>query len=94
MAHQLTCDPQHTAKGWYMYDLGRPSDFTVDIHVMTMVRIRLRLFGIISAMLGLRMLQLLSRLPIKLHSYYIRINVRFELLAIAFEHILIKHKIQ
>ena len=94
MAHQLRCDPQHTAKGWYMYDLGCPSDFTVDIHVITIVRIRLWLFGIISAMLGLSMLQLLSRLPIKLHSYYIRINVRFELLAIAFEHILIKHKIQ
>ena len=45
-------------------------------------------------MLGLRMLQLLCRLPIKLHSYCIRINVRFELLAIAFEHILIRHNIQ
>ena len=44
-------------------------------------------------MLGLRMLQLLCRLPIKLHSYYIRINVRFELLAIAFEHILVRHNI-
>ena len=52
-----------------MYDLGCPSGFTVDIHVITMVRIRLWLFGIISAMLGLRMLQLLCRLPIKLHSY-------------------------
>ena len=81
MAHQLRCDPQHTAKGWYMYNLGCPSDFTVDIHIITMVRIRLWLFGIISAMLGLRMLQLLCRLPIKLHSYYIRTNVRFELLA-------------
>ena len=30
----------------------------VDIHVITMVRIRLWLFGITSAMLGLRMLQL------------------------------------
>ena len=56
-----------------------------------MVRIRLWLFGIISAMLGLRMLQMLCRLPIKLHSYYMRINVRFKLLAIAFEHILIRH---
>ena len=73
---------------------GCPSDFTVDIHVITMVRIRLWLFGIISATLGLRMLQLLCRLPIKLHSHYIRINVRFELLAIAFEHILIRHNIQ
>ena len=87
-------DPQHTAKGWYMYDLGCSNDFTVDIHVITMVRIRLWLFGIISAMLGLRMLQLLCRLPINLHSYYIRINVRFEHLAIAFEHILIRHNIQ
>ena len=77
-----------------MYDLGCPSDFTVDIHVITMVRNRSWLFGIISAMLGLRMLQLLCRLPIKLHLYYIRINVRFELLAIAFEHILIRHNIQ
>ena len=79
-----------------MYDLGCASDFTVDIHVITMVRIKLWLFGIhvISAMLSLRMLQLLCRLPIKLHSYYIRINVRFELLAIAFEHILIRHNIQ
>ena len=58
-----------------------------------MVRIRLWLLGIISAMLGLRMLQLLCRLPIKLHSYYMRINVRFELPAIAFEHILIRHNI-
>ena len=33
------------------------------------------------------------RLPIKLHSYYMRINVRFELLAIALEHIL-RHNIQ
>ena len=54
-----------------------------------MVSIRLLLLGIISAMLGLRMLQLLSRLPIKLHSYYMRINVRFEILGIAFQHILI-----
>ena len=77
-----------------MFDLGCPSDFTVDIHVITMVRIRLWLFGIISAMLDLRMLQLLCRLPIKLHSYYMRINVRVELLAIAFEHILIRHNIQ
>ena len=77
-----------------MYDLGCPSDFTVDIDVITMVRIRLWLLGIISAMLGLRMLQLLCRLPIKLHLYYMRINVRFELLAIAFEHILIRHNIQ
>ena len=78
-----------------MYDLiGCPSDFTVDIHVITMVRIRLWLFGIFSAMLGLRMLQLLCRLPIKLHSYYMLINVRFELLAIALEHILIRHNIQ
>ena len=77
-----------------MYDLGCPSDFTVDIHEITIVRIRLRLFGVISAMLGLRMLQLLCRLPIKLHSYYMRLNVRFELLAIAFEHILIRHNIQ
>ena len=59
-----------------------------------MVRIRLWIFGIISAMLGLRMLQLLCRLPIKLHSNYMRINVPFEFLAIAFEHILIKHNIQ
>ena len=66
-----------------MYDLGCPSDFTVDIHVITMVRIRL--FDIISAMFGLRLLQLLCRLPI---------HVRFELLAIAFEHIVIKHNIQ
>ena len=66
-----------------MYDLGCPSDLTVDIHVITMVRIRL--FGIISTMLGLRMLKLLCRLPI---------NVRFELLAIAFEHIVIRHDIQ
>ena len=88
MAHQ-----QHIAKGWYMYDLRCPSDFTVDIHVITMVRIRLWLFGIISAMLGLKMLQLLCRLTIKLHSYYMRINVRFKLLAIAFEHILIRHNI-
>ena len=56
-----------------------------------MVRIRLWLLGIISAILGLRMLQLLCRLPIKLHSYYMRINVQFEILAIAFEHILIRH---
>ena len=91
MAHQLWCDPQHVAKGWYMYDLGCPSDFTVDMHIITMVRIRLRLLGIISAMLGLRMLQLLCRLPIKLHSYYMRINVRFEILAIAFEHIILRH---
>ena len=77
-----------------MYDLGFPSDLTVDIYVITMVRIRLWLFAIISAMLDLRMLQLLCRLPIKLHSYYMRINVRFELLAIAFEHILIRHNIQ
>ena len=77
-----------------MYDLGCPSDFTVDIHVITMVRIRLWLFGIISAMLGLRMLQLLCRLPIKLHSYYMRKNVRFELLAIVFEHILTRYIIQ
>ena len=55
-----------------------------------MVRIRLWLFGIISAMLGLRMLQLLCRLTIKLHLYCMQINVRFELLAIAFEHILIR----
>ena len=55
---------QHTA----MYDLGCPRDYTVDIHVITMVRIRLWLFGITSAMLDLRMLQLLCRLPIKLHS--------------------------
>ena len=47
-----------------------------------------------SAMLGLRMLQLLCRLPIKLHSYYMGINVRFELQAIAFEYILIRHNIQ
>ena len=96
MAHQFWCDLQHAAKGWYMYDLGCPSDFTVAIHVIviTMVRIRLWLFGIISAMLGQRMLQLLCRLPIKLHSYYMQINVRFELLAIAFEHILIRHNIQ
>ena len=40
-----------------MYDLGCPRDYTVDIHVITMVRIRLWLFGITSAMLGLRMLQ-------------------------------------
>ena len=59
--------------------------YTVD-HIIT--------DGIISAMLGLRMLQLLCRLPIKLHSYYIRINVRFELLATVFEHILIRHNIQ
>ena len=77
-----------------MYDLGCPSDFTVDIHVITMVRIRLWLFGVISAMLCLGMLQLLCRLPIKLHSYYMRINVRFELLAIAFDHILTRHNIQ
>ena len=51
-----------------MYDLGCPRDYTVDIHVITMVRIRLWLFGIIPAMLGLRMLQLLCRLPTKLHS--------------------------
>ena len=51
-----------------MYDLGCPRDDNVDIHVITMVRIRLWLFGIISAMLGLKMLQLLYRLPIKLHS--------------------------
>ena len=55
-------------KGWYMYDLGCPRDYTVDIHVITMVRIRLWLFGKTSAMLGLRMLQLLCRLPIKFHS--------------------------
>ena len=74
-----------------MYDLGCPSDYTVDIYVITMVRIRLWLFGIISAMLGLRMLQLLCRLPIKLHSYLYKntLCVRFELLAIAFVHILI-----
>ena len=48
-----------------MYDLGCPSDFTVDIHVITMVRIRLWLIGIISAKLDLRMLQLLCRLPIR-----------------------------
>ena len=77
-----------------MYDLGCPSEYTVDIHVITMVRIRLWLFGIISAMLGLRMLHLLCRLPIKLHSYYIRMGVRFKLLAIAFKHILIRHIIQ
>ena len=77
-----------------MYDLGCPSDFTVDIHITTMVRIRLWLLGIISAMLGLRMLQLLCRLPIKLHLYYMRRNVRFKILAIAFEHILIRHNIQ
>ena len=59
---------------WYfkrkyvMYDLGCPRDYTVDIHVITMVKIRLWLFGITSAMLDLRMLQLLCRLPIKLHS--------------------------
>ena len=47
MALQLGCDPQHAAKGWYMYDLGCPSDFTVDIHVKTMVKIRLWLFSII-----------------------------------------------
>ena len=47
-----------------MYDIGCPRDYTADIHVITMViRIRLWLFGIISAMLGLRMLQLLCRLP-------------------------------
>ena len=41
----------------------------VEIHVIiTMVRIRLWLFGITSGMLGLRILQLLCRLPIKLHS--------------------------
>ena len=51
-----------------MYDLGCPRDYTVDIHVLTIVGIRLWLFGITSAMLGLRMLQLFSRLPIKLHS--------------------------
>ena len=51
-----------------MYDLGCPRDNTVDIHVITMIRIRLWLFGIIPAMLGLRMLQLLGRLPIQLHS--------------------------
>ena len=53
-----------------MYDLGCPRDYTVDIHVhvITMVGIRLWLFGITSAMLGLRMLQILCRLPIKLHS--------------------------
>ena len=51
-----------------MYDIGCPRDYTVDIHVITMVRIRLWLFGITSAMLGLRMLQLLCRLPITLHS--------------------------
>ena len=62
------------------------SDFTVDMHVITMVRIRLWLLGIISAMLGLRMLQLLCRLPIKLLSYYMRIKVRFELLAIWVSH--------
>ena len=45
-----------------MYDLGCPRDYTVDIHVITMVRIRLWLFGITSAMLDLRMLQLLCRL--------------------------------
>ena len=96
MAHQLCCDPQYVAKGWYMYDLGCPSDFTVDIHVhvITMVRIRLWLLGIISAMLGLRVLQLLCRLPRILHSYYMRMGVRFEILAIAFEQILIKHNIQ
>ena len=38
-----------------MYDLGCPRDYTVDIHVITMVRIRLWLFGITSAMLDLRM---------------------------------------
>ena len=37
-----------------MYDLGCPRDYTVDIHVITMVGIRLWLFGITSAMLGLR----------------------------------------
>ena len=42
-----------------MYDLGCPSDFTVDIHVITIDRIRLLLLGIISGMLGLRMLQIL-----------------------------------
>ena len=94
MPHQLRCNPQHVAKGWYMDDLGCPSDFTVDIHVITMVITRLWLLGIISAMLGLRMLQLLCSLPIKLHSYYMRINVRFEILAIAFEHILRRHNIQ
>ena len=77
-----------------MYGLGCPSDFTVDKHVITMFRIRLWLFDINSAMLGLRMLQLLCRLPIKLHLYYMRMGVRFELLAIAFEHILIRHNIQ
>ena len=51
-----------------MYDLGCPRDYTVDIHVITIFRIRLWLFGITSAMLALRMLQLLCRLPIKLHS--------------------------
>ena len=51
-------------------------------------------------MLGLRMLQLLCRLPIKLHSHYMRINVRFgsrqstHFLAIAFEDILIRHNTQ
>ena len=30
-------------------------------------------------------------LPIKLHLYYMRINVRFKILAIDFEHILIRH---
>ena len=77
-----------------MYDLCCPSDYTGDIHIITMVRIRLWLLGIISAMLGLRVLQLLCSLPIKLHSCYVRINVRFEILAIAFEHTLIRHNIQ
>ena len=72
----------------------KKTNFTVDIHVIPMVRIRLWLLGIISAMLGLRMLQLLCRLPIKLHSYYIPMGVPFELLAIAFENILIRHNIQ
>ena len=46
-----------------------PVTTPVDIvHVITMVGIRLWLFDITSAMLGLRMLQLLCRLPIKLHS--------------------------
>ena len=36
-----------------MYDNGCPRDYTVDIHVITMVTIRIWLFGITSAMLGI-----------------------------------------
>ena len=51
-----------------LYDLGCPPDYTVDIHdVITIVRIRLWFFGITSVMLGLRMVQLFCRSPIKLH---------------------------